>query len=192
MTTKVKGAVILSRRAFVRQEYGDAGWEAVLDGLPPEDQETLRGFVLSVDWYPFDLNERLDAAIVETLGKGDPKIFETIGAWSARENLGGPHQHFLSPGEPQQFLGKTDRIYRFYYDTGRRDYEASGATAGVMTTYESETLSATDCLTVIGWYKEALAMCGARGVEMVEETCRAKGGDVCRYRISWQAVEPAT
>ncbi|MEE8277108.1 MAG: hypothetical protein V3R89_00080 [Thermoanaerobaculia bacterium] len=43
-----------------------------------------------------------------------------------------------------------------------------------------------DCLTVIGWYEEALRMCGAKRVTMTEETCRAKGGPYCRYRVSWE------
>ncbi len=40
--------------------------------------------------------------------------------------------------------------------------------------------------TVIGWYKEALAMLGATGVVILEETCRARGGEACRYRVSWK------
>lgn len=50
-----------------------------------------------------------------------------------------------------------------------------------------ETLSANDCLTVIGWYEEALRMCGATTVRMTEETCRARGGPYCRYQVSWSA-----
>jgi hypothetical protein len=42
-----------------------------------------------------------------------------------------------------------------------------------------------DCLTVVGWYRHALEMCGAKGVTIVEEECRAKGGGVCRYAVSW-------
>jgi hypothetical protein len=42
-----------------------------------------------------------------------------------------------------------------------------------------------DCLTFIGWYKEALKMCGAASVEVREEECRARGGALCRYRIRW-------
>jgi hypothetical protein len=76
-------------------------------------------------------------------------------------------------------------MYKFYYDTGRREYEQTGPTSGVMTTYEAKTFSVPDCLTVLGWHKEALGMCGARNVEGIEEECRAKGGSCCRYRFKW-------
>ena len=45
--------------------------------------------------------------------------------------------------------------------------------------------SAPDCLTVVGWYRKALEICGVPGARVVEEACRAKGGAVCRYRVRW-------
>jgi CDP-paratose 2-epimerase len=41
-----------------------------------------------------------------------------------------------------------------------------------MTTYEAETFSAADCLTVVGWYKQALELNGAKDVVVVEEETR--------------------
>lgn len=185
MAMTVGGGVILSRKAYVQKEFGEGAWNRVLETLPEEDRETLGGLILSVTWYPFDLNERLDKAIVEVLGKGEERIFEDIGAHSAKEALADRHAHLLTPGDPAKFLEKTDRVYSFYYGTGRREYEATGPTSGVMTTYDAETFSKTDCRTVIGWYKEALKQCGARVVTMTEEQCRAEGAEYCRYRIRW-------
>jgi hypothetical protein len=39
---------------------------------------------------------------------------------------------------------------------------------------------------VVGWYRKALELCGVKGVKIVEEECRAKGGAVCRYRVTWE------
>ena len=185
MPTQVKGAVILARRAFVREEFGEEAWKRLLETMPAADRELLDGFILTASWYPFELNQRLDAAIVEHLGAGDKTIFESIGSWSAKKNLAGPHKTFLTPGSPQRFMEMTDRIYDFYYDTGERKFEATGNRSGVMTTFGAETFSETDCLTVIGWYREALEMCGASDVTIREVSCRARGDEFCRYEFSW-------
>jgi len=185
MSVKVKGAALLSRRAYVREEFGGASWEKVLETLADEDRRELQTMVLTSSWHPFELNQRLDRAIVEILGGGSQEIFERIGRWSAKQNLGGPHKAFVMGKNAQRFLAASDRIYGYYYDTGHRTYEETGPTSGVITTLEAQTFSATDCLTVIGWYKEGLEMCGATGVQINEETCRARGDDVCRYRLSW-------
>jgi uncharacterized protein (TIGR02265 family) len=182
---EIKGLVIQARKEFVDDNFGAEGWKKVLQALPDEDRATLRDLVLTAKWYPFELGERLDRAIVNELGQGKQKIFEDIGAKSAQRSLVKVHKSFLTPGDPQAFLSKADVIYKFYYDTGRREYTSTGPNSGVLTTYDAKTFSVPDCLTVIGWHKEALKMCGARNVEVVEEECRAKGGSCCRYRVKW-------
>lgn len=182
---KIKGNVLLARKAFVETHFGPNAWPRVLEALPADDQVFFSKTVANVGWYPFDVGRRLDEAIFHVLGKGSESVFEEIGVSSARENLTTVHQHFLAPGNPQGFLRRAGAIYGFYYDTGRRTYDPAGPLSGVLTTYDADTFSRVDCLTVIGWYKEALRMCGAKGVTMREETCRATGGEFCRYRVSW-------
>jgi uncharacterized protein (TIGR02265 family) len=187
----VKGSVLLARRAFVQRHFGREAWDAVLGDLPAEDQASLRGMVLNVGWFPFKLGERLDEAIVKVLGNGDEKVFERIGEMSADENLNGPHRHFLVPGDPQAFLRQTPDIYKFYYDVGHRLYQPTGSTSARLTTYNADTVSRVDCLTVVGWHRRALEMCGARDVQITEEGCRARGDSQCVYRIEWSGTGTA-
>ncbi len=182
---EIKGLILQSRKDFVVDNFGEEAWGRVLATLSPEDRAQLVELILTAKWYPFEVGERLDKAIVEVLGEGDERFFEEIGAKSAKRSLSKVHKSFLAPGDPQAFLEKADVIYKFYYDTGRREYERTGPNSGVLTTYDAKTFSVSDCLTVIGWYKEALRMCGARNVDIVEDECRARGGSCCRYRVKW-------
>ncbi|HTY07948.1 MAG TPA: TIGR02265 family protein [Candidatus Edwardsbacteria bacterium] len=183
---KIKGNIIAARRDFVKEHFGDAGWEQVLAALPGDERRSLEGSILATAWFPFELGDRLDKTIVSVLGKGDPGVFEELGVKSAQKSLSQMHKKFLTPGDPQAFLRKADMIYHYYYDTGRREYRETGPCSGVLTTFDAETFSAPDCLTVIGWYKEALRQCGARDVAITEEECRASGGACCRYAFSWK------
>src|SRR5512140_1962007 len=182
---KVKGTVLLSRAAFVRKHFGEDGWKKVLAELPAADAAAVTR-PLSGAWYAVEAGKRLDDAIFRVLGKGDPAVFEALGAASARENLSTVHKTFITHETPRSFMEKAPMIYGFYYDTGRRTYEATGPESCVVTTHEAEAPSCVDCLTVIGWYKEALAMCGATDVQASEEVCRAAGGPHCRYVFRWK------
>jgi hypothetical protein len=183
---KIKGMILNSRREFVRENFGESSWDKVMEGLPDEDRKLIGDSILSSQWYPFEIGDHIDNAIVKVLGKGDKLVFEQLGAKSAQKSLAKEHRTFLSPGNPQSFMKKTGSIYKFYYDTGHREYEITGPASGVITTYDAETYSVPDCLTVIGWYKEALKMCGAKNIKITEEECRATGGKVCRYRVEWK------
>lgn len=182
---KVKGNIIKARQAFVVDRFGEAGWAKVLEALPDDDRKAFGGMIVNVAWFDFAQAARLDEAIVRVLGGGNTKLFEEMGRTSARENLTGVHSNLVSPDDPQAFMKKANVIYRFYYDVGHREYEETGPTDGTLTTHDAETLSVADCATVIGWYKEALAMCGAKDVRVEEVRCRARGDDVCQYRVRW-------
>jgi uncharacterized protein (TIGR02265 family) len=183
----VKGAVLKARIAFIEEHFGKDGVAKVLAKLPAADRATL-SVILPIRWYPFEVGERMDAAIVDALGNGDTSFFERLGSASAERNLLTVHKGFLRPGDPHAFLRNAPIIFRTYYESGRRDYESTGPTSAVLTTHEAEAFSVPDCLTIVGWHKKALEMCGATGVKITETHCRAKGGTVCRYEISWNAI----
>lgn len=182
---QVKGAVLKSRLAFVEEHFTKDAVQRVLRSLAAEDQRPLR-MLFTSNWYPFELGRRLDDAIMRVLGNGRADLFERLGAASADKNLGSLHSGYLTPGDPHAFLAKAPQIYALYYETGRREYQRTGEKSGLLTTRDAETFSAPDCLTVVGWYRRALELCGAQGVAVAEEECRATGGAVCRYQVSWR------
>ncbi|MEO8294869.1 MAG: TIGR02265 family protein, partial [Gemmatimonadota bacterium] len=160
---QVKGSVLKSRLVFIEEHFGEAGVKQVLESLSPEDQQVFR-MILTVKWYPFELGKRMDNAIVQVLGGGRPEFFERLGEASAEKNLSTLHHGFMTEGRPHAFLAKAPAIYALYYETGRREYQQTGEKSGVLTTHDAETFSTADCLTVVGWYRRALQMCGAQGV----------------------------
>jgi uncharacterized protein (TIGR02265 family) len=182
---RIKGSVLKSRLTFVEEHFGKDGLERVADSLPPDDRALVQGLLTTTGWYPFEVGSRLDRAIVQVLGGGNNQVFERLGEASAVKNLSTIHRQFLVEGDPHAFLAKAPSIYSFYYEGGQRGYEPTGPKEGILTTYDAETFSVPDCLTVVGWYRRALQMCGASAVRISEEECRAKGGKVCRYRVSW-------
>ena len=100
---QVRGSVLRARKSFSEEHFGSGAWDRLLDTLPESDRTVLRGILLPAGWFPFEISERLHRAIVDVLGKGDPKVFEDIGRKSARENLSGIHKTFLAAGNPRPF-----------------------------------------------------------------------------------------
>ncbi|HWW61434.1 MAG TPA: DUF2378 family protein [Thermoanaerobaculia bacterium] len=182
-TVKVKGGALLSRFAFVRDQIGEDGLQRVLARLSEADRaECAR--IHTGGWYPFALNERIDSAIAAEVGLGDD-IFLLMGEKSAIQNLTGAHRAMVSDGDPHGLLRRTPQIYQMYYDAGRRTYEKTGERSAVLRTYDAPTFSLHDCLTVVGWHRKAIAMCGGRKASVVETKCRARGGELCEYVCSW-------
>lgn len=176
---------MLSRLAFARDRGGDEAVERVLARLTADDQALLRGPIEHAGWYAFETGSRLDAAIAEELGGDGDAIFLEMGAQSARDNLTASQRAFARERDPLAILRGSAATYRAYYSSGRRTWERTADRRVVLRTFESETFSRADCLTVVGWHKQVIEMCGAANVRVTEVKCRARGDDVCEYVCEW-------
>lgn len=184
--SRIKGHILLSRLQYVRDSGGEAQLAKVLAALPGEDRAVLGGMLLPVAWYPLELNLRLDGAIATVLSPGDrSRVFLEMGRASAEQNLKGVHRPYLREGDPHFLLSAAPRIYAAYYAQGSRTYEKAGEKSAVLRTFDAETVSATDCLTVVGWHQRAIELCGGTDVQVEETQCRARGAPHCEYRCRW-------
>ena len=182
-TGRVKGGAMVSRLEFVRERGGDAAVKGVLTRLSDADRKACSE-LLTANWYPFDLAARLDEAIAAQMGIGE-RVFVLMGEKSAAHNLASAHKVFITERDPHGLLRKTAQIYRAYYDTGRREYEKAGEKKAILRTYDSETFSKHDCLTIVGWHRKAIEMCGGKNARVTETKCRAGGAEVCEYLCEW-------
>jgi uncharacterized protein (TIGR02265 family) len=180
----VKGAAIQSRLEFVRDRGGEPAVQRVLARLSEDDRKAC-AHVMPGMWYPFDLNDRLDEAIAAETGIGDG-VFLLMGEKSAVHNLGAVHRAFIDQRDPHGLLRRSAQIYQTYYDIGHRTYERLGDKKAKLTTWESATMSKHDCLTVVGWHRKAIEMCGGSKVRVTETKCRAEGAEVCEYICEWE------
>ena len=181
----VKGAVLDSRLAFLRSEGGNALVKQVVATLPEPDRDAIAVGFHPDEWYSFDLNARLDLAIVKALGKGD-EIFKTLGVYSAMHNLGSVHREYVTKQNPHGLLEEAATIFRVYYDSGHREYTRVSDKSAALRTYDCRSFSVEDCLTVLGWHEKAIELCGGKRARATEPICRAKGGALCEYLCAWE------
>ena len=185
MAGRIKGFVLSSRINFVKERFGAEALEKILAALPPADAERLRGVILPSSWFPVEVEERLDEAIIRVIGGRSEEAFRELGRQSAVKNLAKFQTAFLKGKDPLRFLAQTPSIYKIYYDAGSREYQPTGENSGVLITTGAENVTVGDCLTIMGWHEQALEMVGAKGVKITHPVCRARGGTVCRYEVSW-------
>lgn len=183
---RIKGGVLISRLRFLREQGGEPLVGQVLRRLSPEDRSVLGGFLLPTSWYPLDLNLRLDQAIADVVSPHAPgQVFLDMGRTSAQAALTGAQSMFVRAGDPHHLLSQAPTIYRHYYAVGTREYERLGDRAARVRTFNAESVTSTDCLTIVGWHQRAVELCGGRDVKVVEERCRARGDEHCAYRLEW-------
>jgi len=180
----IKGVVLQSRLAFVREKGGQGAVEGVLSRVPPEVRSILTDIILPVGWYPFEISETLDRAIAREFGAGD-LIYRQMGGQSAAHSLASAHRNLVRSRDPHGLLKQAAQIHRLYYDSGYRTYEWVAWTKAMVRIFDCKSFSRADCLTIIGWHEKALELCGAKP-RIIETQCRTRGEKCCEYAFAWE------
>lgn len=181
----VKAQGLLHGAAWVNERFGAARAEEVLAACTPAVRERCRT-AIAINWIPLaELVEFLTVAD-RTLGTGDGKIAEAVGAASARVNL----RHialrlafFL--GRPEFLMRRVAGVWRQYNERGEmtvREF-ASGRMLAELTS-----IPAPDwflCCSVTGWLHEAGLATGMKALSTHHIECRARGKAHCAWELRW-------
>ena len=180
----IKGVVLRSRLAYVRENMGEAAVTRVLNRLGAAERDDLQR-VLPASWYPFEVQEWLDDSIAIEMGIGE-KLFRLLGEQSARDNLATSHRAFVDARDPHGLLQHAAAIHDAYYDTGRRTYERTGDRSAVLRTFDCRSYSRAECLSNMGWHHAAIEVCGGLRPRVTDPLCRARGDAHCEYLCEWE------
>jgi hypothetical protein len=181
----VRGRSLVPLRAFVKETFGDHGWNRLLHELPPKSREVLDGLILPESWY----DRAIDRDAVEMLFKlwraEVPDLGRRLGSRVAKHHA----RFYLRPifmiGGPMLVVRRTAAIYRDYYKGGsmsvieQRDSGARLAIEDDMTHewFCTETLPA--------FITELFALGGRRIVRLEQDVCRFRGAEHCELELEW-------
>lgn len=184
---QVRGSVFNSRLAYLRSRGGEGLVASVLGRLSPEERALLGGMILPIAWFPMALAERLDQAIAQELTPHSPgQALVDVGRASAESALnGGPQAVFVRKDDPHYLLSHAPQIYKMYYASGRRTYEKTSPRSAILRTFDAESVTPGDCLTIIGWHTRAIELSGGNAATVEERLCRTRGDGHCEYHCSW-------
>lgn len=181
---RVKGTKLTSKLAFVRERYGEEGVTRLLEGLDPSDAAAVRTAV-GVGWYPIDLYERLVAAMVETVGRGDEALLDRVGEGTAETQAAGAYKVYFRAKDPAALLESMAPMHAMLNDPGEMAVERRGD-RHVSLVVRAPATSARVCRIARAFYRRSVELAGGRDVTVGEVQCLARGGDACCFEIRWR------
>jgi len=178
---KIAGGSVLSLRTFVERTYGGGAFDRVLDTLPPEERDPLRGIVLPVAWYP--ARAFVHALHATEVTFGDAGVYERYGTFAAEFEINTFQRMVLRFTSPIFFLDRAGRLWHRFHDSG--EWEVSGDARHMRGTLRNFAIvDAHYCRVLTAWIKRAGEMTGVRG-DVVHPECRALGAAACVFTGWW-------
>ncbi|MEM7248447.1 MAG: hypothetical protein AAF533_24150 [Acidobacteriota bacterium] len=187
--SRIKGAAINARLDFIRERHGQDTLDRIVDSLDDMSQVILTGTLLPSIWYPYQVLQGLDEAIVNELGVEADEVFEVAGEQVGRQHARSLFRVFHREADPERVLrlavsifsgcacGHGRLVLRKGQEPGQERLSVVGASAG-----------RAHCLTLGAYFRTVLAYCTENEVEVREVRCRNEEGDSCEFEFAWQPV----
>ena len=114
---KVKGSAVATLPQFVRENFGEDGFQKWLISLPTETQKVFEKNVLSVGWFPLAKTlVELTKNICSLFYNGNMKGAWDSGRFSAEQGLKGVYKVFIKLGSAVFITKKASSILPTYYE----------------------------------------------------------------------------
>lgn len=178
----------MNLREYALATFGGSSWDAVLDDVEPFDRRVLQSLV-TVGWYPLDLEARVIRAIDRTLGSGDLGLANAMGRFSAEHDLTTIHRIFLRMITPAFAMEKLLELWPRYQDTGSWRLENAGTKHVIGHLSDWGHVDQALCLVLAGYIERTLELVGSKYARVDHVRCRSNGEPACAFEARWGAIQ---
>jgi hypothetical protein len=171
--------------AFVRQEWGASGLEAVVDALPRSAAASV-GQVREASWVELETIVCFLTTAKRLLAPTDPWFFRNEGRFAGiRERERGVRAMVHDPETAMRLAATT---WRTFYDEGRLEPLPQGPRHARARLHDFPTPYQGYCERRCAMWAEMLSGPGLRA-HVHETACRGRGAEYCEYDVTWEPVE---
>lgn len=190
-TREVKGSIVKDALTAIEKRVGSEGLERVLSMLKPETRAALEK-PLAIMWYPLNaFTELVEIDCRETAG-GNEKELITRAEDVVDHQLRGIYRVFVRVGSPEFVLKRVANIHQTYF----RGIEATARVVPPHEAFVRYTGFSTQHRImenlIIGFYKKALEISGARNVMAIVTTPIASEAGFAEFRLRWNSPSETT
>lgn len=183
----VKGTAIAGRRQYVLRYHGEDRLRDVLAKLKDrEAAQRLETGALKSAWYPFSLFIDFTETIDKVIGKGDGKLYRSMAAQTAEDDLSTVYKVFFKFLQPMYIFNKAAQLWSAYYTSGRLQTTQLAPSTIELEIVNFETPHWAHCESVAGWAQRSIELTGVKNVRAEHVECRGKGASHCRMRMFWK------
>jgi hypothetical protein len=184
MNTQIKGMAITGTFELIKSRYGQAVFQQILNELSEEDRQILSRTILPSLWYPLKVFNNFLKAEVKIIYKGDSSRLQKGSEEIVNNQLKGIYKFFVKLGSPEFVVGRIGSINSSYFNGIELEKEISkGRFVGKYRGFEADQEFFEDI--IIGFYKKALEISGAKNIQARFDIPISHGKDYAQILVTW-------
>lgn len=186
MAGLVRGRILIPLRSFVKETFGEQGWNRVLGELAPAHRQVLDGLIVPDSWYPRDLHRLLIQAIVRLWQDELPDVGRRCGIRAARHHDRFYLRPLLKLGGPMMVVKRAAALYREYFQGGEMSVIERRENGGRILLADELVVREFCGETFLGFIEELVRLAGKEPVRCLQTACRFEGAEHCEFDLEWK------
>jgi hypothetical protein len=183
---KIKGTVVLDTIRAVVEREGQHGYDTLIGMLDDDAKKLFQNEVLATAWYPLDaFTSFLEVDIQHTAG-GHAQVLIGRAELVVERELRGVYRVFARLSSPVTVIKRLMTIHGAYFQ-GLQIGSACNGRGSATVTYDGfEPCHRLMQYTLIGFYRKALDLCGAKQVQVGFSSSDVGGKQRWQFGLSWR------
>jgi hypothetical protein len=183
---EVKGSVVSDSIKAVKEHFGEQAYTAIVSQLQGEARELFeRASILSSSWYSLDaFTEFLEKDIKVTARGNEQELVKRAEVVIERQ-LSGIYKMFIRLGSPQFVLNRISVVHQTYFRGVDIAVSFPGPDKAILKYTGFAKQHRLIGLTIIGFYRKALEISGAKDVVAKFTTLIEQGMGYCELALTW-------
>lgn len=182
---QIKGTAVLDTITLVKKRMGNDEFNRIVGLLGDEAKKMFQGEVFTSSWYPLDLfTQFLEAEIRESAGGNVEVLIKGSEAVIERQ-LRGIYKVFVKLGSPEFVLKRIAAVHATYFQGVDIKVEMMGPGNATIRYTGYEKQHRIIGFAIIGFFRKALEISGARNVQAGFATPIEAGKGYAELAISW-------
>ena len=182
---QIKAQGILNAAEWIQEEHGQAALRDIIRACGPGVRDRYTS-AIAINWHPMgEFVEFLEIA-ERTLGSGDGRIADGVGAAGARKNMKSAILRLaFYLAKPEFLMKRVTQMWRQFNDEGSMELLHLDELSGSIELKGVTSPQWHFCCTLTGWAREMVIALGGEHPVVKHTECRARRHARCVWQLKW-------
>jgi hypothetical protein len=182
---QIKGSAIKETIHQIKSRAGEAAFQKILGLLDEETRKVCQGEIFSSSWYPLDLFSRFLEVEIKVLADGKEEMVTRGSEAVIERQLRGIYKAFVKLGSPEFVIKRIAAVHATYFQGVPIEVVVQGHGKALVCYRGFEKQHRIMGFAIIGFFKKALEISGAKDVVIYFTVPIEEGQASCELSIAW-------
>jgi len=184
-TPEIKGTTLIQSIDSIKARGGEHELAKIVEQLNPESKSIFEGRISPWTWYPLDAFVEFLEADIRLTANGDPEVLVARSEKVIEAQLRGIYKMFIKLGSPAFVIKRIASVHATYFNGVHIIPEVDDSNEAVIKYLGFESRHEILSYAIIGFYRKALQISGAKQVTTKFTVPISAGGDFAELKITW-------